>query len=125
MPHKKKCKRDHEQPDLQCEKGSKRLRRAHSSEYVQKVWEHLLVIHPRNNAVGAAAYAAQPKLVPRHRTDIMWLNQEVAAGWTKVQVAKERRNTFKLDEDELVVAFYIYIRYLTLFVRLLYTKAVS
>ena len=76
MPHKKKRKRDHHQPDLQWEKCSRRLKRIHSSEYVQKNWEHLLVIHPGNNAADAAAYAAQPALVPRHRTDIKWLDQE-------------------------------------------------
>jgi hypothetical protein len=86
MPHKKKRKRDHHQPDLQWEKCSRRLKRVHSSEYVQRNWEHLLVIHPGNNAADAAAYAAQTALVPRHRTDIKWLNQEIAAGWSRVQV---------------------------------------
>jgi hypothetical protein len=104
MPHKKKRKRDHHQPDLQWEKCSKRLKRIHSSEYVQKNWEHLLVIHPGNDAVEAAAYAAQPALVPRHRTDIKWLDQEVTAGWSKVQVIPGKLNTFKLDEGELIVA---------------------
>ena len=62
------------------------------------------MIHPGNNAADAAAYAAQPALVPRHRTDIEWLDQEVAAGWSRVQVVPGKLNTFKMDEGELVVA---------------------
>ena len=104
MPHKKKRKRDHQQPELQWEECTQRLKRVHSSDYVQENWEHLLVIHPGDNAADAAAYAAQPELVPRHRTDIKWLDQEVAAGWSRIQVVPGKLNTFELDEGKLVVA---------------------
>ena len=104
MPHKKKRKRDHQQTDLQWETCTQKLRRVHSSEYVQKNWEHLLVIHPGGNAADAAAYAAQPALVPKHKTDIKWLDQEVAAGWRRIQVVPGKLNAFKLDEGKLVVA---------------------
>ena len=98
MPHKKKRKRDHQQPELQWEKCAKRLKRVHSPEYVRKNWEYPLVIHPGNNAADA------PALVPKHRTDIKWLDQKVAAGWSRIQVSPGKLNTFKLDEGELVVA---------------------
>ena len=79
------------------------LRFSQVSEYVRENWEHLLVTHPGNNAADAAAYAAQTALVPKHRTDIKWLDQKVAAGWSRVQVTAGKLNTFKLDGSELIV----------------------
>ena len=100
MPHKKKRKPDHQQPELQWEECTQRFKRVHSSDYVQENWEHLLVIHPGDNAADAAAYAAQPELVPRHRTDIKWLDQEVAAGWSRIQVVQGKLNTFELHHQK-------------------------
>ena len=64
------------------------LKRIRSSEYVQRNWEHLPVIHPGDNASDAAAYAAQKELVPKHRSDIKWLPQEVAATWKRINVTE-------------------------------------
>ena len=104
MPHRKKRKRDHQLPELRWEECTQVLERVHSFDYVQENWEHLLVIHPGDNATDAAAYAAQPALVPKHRTDIRWLDQKVAAGWSRIQVVPGKLNTFELDDGKLVVA---------------------
>lgn len=95
---------DHHDLNIDWCRCIKRVRRIHSSEYVQKNWNHRLVLHPGNNLAEASEYASQPSLVPKNRGDIKWLPQSVCASWKRIYPDKDKLTTIKLDGCEITVA---------------------
>jgi hypothetical protein len=104
MGRKRKRKGDHDSLDIDWCRCTKHARRVHPPEYVQKNWNHKLVLHPGNNLAEAAEYASQPSLVPTHRDDIKWLPQSVVANWKRIHPESGKLTTIKLDGCEIVVA---------------------
>jgi hypothetical protein len=95
---------DHHDLNINWCRCVKHVRRIHSSDYVQKNWNHQLVLHPGNNQAEASEYASQPSLIPANRTDIKWLPQSVCATWKQIHPEKDKLTTIKLDGCEITVA---------------------
>jgi hypothetical protein len=95
---------DHDGLQIDWCRCTKHVRRVYSSEYIQKNWNHLLVLHPGNSLAEAVEYASQPSLVPANRADIKWLSQSVAATWKRIHPESGKLTTIKLDGCEITVA---------------------